>query len=70
LVLAVTSPASKLGLYKGLVSLPYVVTGAGNKTVRFYMDEREFAQETVTTSGNSRVIAIPEQTDGPHILEI
>ena len=70
LVLAVTSSASKLGLYKGLVSLPYVVTGAGNKTVRFYMDEREFAQETITTSGNSRVIAIPEQTDGPHILEI
>lgn len=70
LVLAVTSTAPKMGLYKGQVSLPYTVTGSGTKLVRFYLDEREIAQETVATSGNSRVIALPEQTDGAHILEI
>lgn len=70
LVLAITSTAPKMGLYKGQVSLPYTVTGSGTKLVRFYLDEREIAQETVATSGNSRVIALPEQTDGAHILEI
>lgn len=70
LVLAVTSTAPKMGLYKGQVSLPYTVTGSGSKLVRFYLDEREIAQEVVTTSGNSRVISLPEQTDGAHILEI
>lgn len=70
LVLSVTTTAPKMSLYSGQVSLPYTVTGAGSKTVRFYLDEREFHQEVVTTSGNSRVIALPEQTDGPHILDI
>ena len=70
LVLAITSTAPKMGLYRGQVSLPYTVTGSGAKLVRFYLDEREIAQETVATSGNSRVIALPEQTDGAHILEI
>jgi hypothetical protein len=59
-----------MGLYKGQVSLPYTVTGSGSKLVRFYLDDREIAQETVVTSGNSRVIALPEQTDGAHILDI
>ena len=70
LVLAVTSTAPKMGLYSGQVSLPYTVTGAGSKLVRFYMDGREIAQETVTTSGNSRIIALGEQVDGAHILKI
>lgn len=70
LVLSVTTTAPKMSLYSGQVSLPYTVTGAGAKTVRFYLDEREFYQEIVTTSGNSRAISLPEQTDGAHILEI
>lgn len=70
LVLAVTSTAPKMGLYTGNVSLPYTVTGAGTKTVYFYMDGRQIATDTVATSGNSRVIAIPTQTDGAHILQI
>ena len=70
LVLAVTSTAPKMSLYSGQVSLPYTVTGAGTKTVHFLMDGREIATDTVTTSGNSRVVAIPEQVDGAHILTI
>lgn len=70
LVLAVTSTVPKMGLYTGNVSLPYTVTGAGTKTVYFYMDGRQIATDTVATSGNSRIIAIPAQTDGAHILQI
>ena len=70
LVLAVTTTAPKMSLYSGQVSLPYTVTGAGTKTVHFIMDGREIATDTVATSGNSRVIAIPEQQDGAHILQI
>ena len=70
LVLAITSTAPKMGLYTGNVSLPYTVTGAGTKTVYFFMDGRQIATDTVTTSGNSRIIAIPTQTDGAHILQI
>lgn len=70
LVLAVTSTAPQMSLYSGQVSLPYTVTGAGTKTVYFLMDGRQIATDTVVTSGNSRVIAIPEQVDGAHILQI
>lgn len=70
LVLSVTTTAPKMSLYTGKVSLPYTVTGAGEKTVHFLMDGREIAQEVVTTSGSSRIIAIPEQNDGAHILSI
>ena len=70
LVLAVTTTAPIMKTYTGQVSLPYTVTGPGEKLVRFYLDGREIAQETVVTSGNSRVISLSEQTDGAHILEI
>lgn len=70
LVLSVTTTAPKMNLYSGQVSLPYTVTGAGSKTIHFLMDDREFATDVVTTSGNSRVIAIPQQEDGAHILTI
>jgi hypothetical protein len=53
-----------------LITLPYTVTGAGTKTVHFLMDGREFATESVATSGIGRQIAIPKQEDGAHILEI
>ena len=70
LVLSVTTTAPKMSLYSGQVSLPYTVTGAGVKTVYFIMDGREIAKETVATSGNSRVVVIPPQVDGAHILQI
>ena len=70
LVLSVTTTAPKMSLYTGRVSLPYTVTGAGTKTVHFIMDGREIATDTVATSGNSRVVVIPEQVDGAHILQI
>lgn len=70
LVLAVTTTAPRMNLYSGQVSLPYTVTGAGTKTVHFLMDGREIATDSVTTSGNSRVISIPEQVDGAHVLQI
>jgi hypothetical protein len=68
LVLSVTTTAPKMSLYSGQVSLPYTVTGAGSKTVHFVMDGREIATDTVATSGNSRVVVIPPQVDGAHIL--
>ena len=70
LVLSVTTTAPKMSLYSGQVSLPYTVTGAGSKTVHFIMDGREIATDTVATSGNSRVVVIPPQVDGAHILQI
>lgn len=70
LVLSVTTTAPKMSLYSGQVSLPYTVTGAGSKTVHFVMDGREIATDTVATSGNSRVVVIPPQVDGAHILQI
>ena len=70
LVLYVTTTAPKMSLYSGQVSLPYTVTGAGSKTVHFIMDGREIATDTVATSGNSRVVVIPPQVDGAHILQI
>lgn len=70
LVLSVSSTAPQMGLYKGKVSLPFTVTGAGAKLVRFYLDEREFHTETVATSGISREVVLPQLTDGAHILEI
>ena len=70
LVLSVTTTAPKMSLYSGQVSLPYTVTGAGSKTVHFVMDGREIATDTVATSGNSRVVVIPPQADGAHILQI
>lgn len=70
LVLSVTTTAPKMSTYSGQVSLPYTVTGAGTKNVRFFMDGREFATESVVTSGASRVIVIPQQEDGAHILQI
>ena len=70
LVLSVTSTAPMMGLYSGNISIPYTVTGAGEKLVRFYLDEREFFSEVVVTSGNSRQLVMPKLTDGAHILEI
>ena len=70
LILSVTTTAPKMSTYSGQVSLPYTVTGAGTKNVRFFMDGREFATESVVTSGASRVIVIPQQEDGAHILQI
>ena len=70
LILSVTTTAPKMSTYSGQVSLPYTVTGAGTKNVRFFMDGREFATESVITSGASRVIVIPQQEDGAHILQI
>lgn len=70
LILAVTTTAPKMSTYSGRVSLPYTVTGSGAKTVHFIMDGLEFASEVVTSSGSSRVIVIPEQLDGAHILQI
>lgn len=70
LVLSVTTTAPKMALYSGSVSLPYTVNGAGAKTVYFEMDGLKFYQENVATSGASRVVPIPEQLDGPHILSI
>ena len=70
LVLSVTTTAPKMSTYSGQVSLPYTVTGAGTKNVHFFMDGREFATESVVTSGASRVIVIPQQEDGAHILQI
>ena len=70
LVLSVTTTAPKMSLYSGQVSLPYTVTGAGSKTVHFVMDGREIATDIVATSGNSRVVVIPPQVDGAHILQI
>ena len=70
LILSVTTTAPKMSLYSGQVSLPYTVTGAGSKTVHFIMDGREIATDIVATSGNSRVVVIPPQVDGAHILQI
>ena len=70
LVLSVTTTAPKMALYSGAVSLPYTVNGAGTKIVYFEIDGLKFHQENVVTSGASRVIPIPEQLDGPHILSI
>jgi hypothetical protein len=70
LVLSISSTAPQMGLYKGKVSLPFTVSGAGAKLVRFYLDEREFHTETVATSGISREAVLPQLTDGAHILEI
>lgn len=70
LVLSITTTAPKMSMYSGRVSLPYTVTGSGAKTVHFVMDGREFATEVVASSGSSRVVVIPEQMDGAHILQI
>lgn len=70
LVLAVTTTAPQMSLYRGQVSLTYTVTGAGTKTVHFLMDGREIATDTVVTSGNSRAVSIPVQPDGAHVLQI
>ena len=71
MVLSVTSTVPKMALYTGRVSLPYTVTGSGTKTVRFLMDGRQIAEETVATSGVSRIITLPENiADGAHILQI
>lgn len=70
LVLEITTTAPKMSRYSGQVSLPYTVSGAGTKIVHFLMDGREFLTETVTSSGSSRIISVPEQLDGAHILQI
>lgn len=70
LVLAVTTTYPKMSLCSGMVSFTYIVTGAGTKTVHFLMDGREIATDSVVTSGGSRTVVIPEQTDGAHILTV
>ena len=71
LILSVTSTAQKMATYTGdSIIIPYTVTGAGEKLVRCYLDEREFFSETVVTSGAGRQIVLPKLIDGAHILEI
>ena len=70
LVLSVTTTAPKMGIYTGVKGMPYTVTGSGPKTVHFIMDGLEFASEVVMASGGGRTIPVPEQLDGPHILQI
>lgn len=68
--LAVTTNATDLAIYEGIVSFPYTVTGAGTKTVHFILDGNHIGKSTITTSGRSYTFDIPAQKNGGHILEV
>lgn len=68
--LSLTSTYPKISTYTGAVGLPYTVSGAGEKIVHFIMDGVEIGQETVTSTGRSRVYPLGTQADGPHVLEV
>ena len=76
LVLSISTTAPEMGLYSGQVSLPYTVTGAGEKLVHILLDGREILQDKVVSSGTvSRVIVIPEsiegvKLEGAHVLSL
>lgn len=70
LALAVTTTLSNMSMYTGNVAVPYIVTGAGQKTVYFQLDNDLLGKEVIETSGRSRVFNLNDIADGAHILKI
>lgn len=71
LVLSVTTTSPMMGAYNvDLLNIQYTVTGSDSKTVYFILDGKEYKNEIVTSTGQSRQLALPRQPDGAHILEI
>lgn len=71
LVLSVTTTSSLMGLYNlDSLNFQYTVNGSGTKVVHFILDGEEINRETITSTGQSRQIAIERQPDGAHIFEI
>lgn len=67
LTMATTMDA--IATYAGDTTFYYTVTGSGEKTIHFLMDDVEIGTEVVTTSGRSRSYTIPVQAHGAHIFK-
>lgn len=70
MVLALTSTFPEMGLYTtdNVVSVPYVLTGAGTKKVNFFLNEATLKTETITTSGKSHTYDLSGITPGAYIF--
>lgn len=70
IVLSLTTTFNELDLYPGAIGFPYTVSGQGDKTVYFYLDDVLIDTETVSSSGRSRIYSLSTPTEGPHILRV
>lgn len=70
IALSVSTTFSTMDLYTGAVGFPYTVTGQGEKTVHFILDNRELGTVSITSSNRSQVYSIANQNDGAHILKV
>lgn len=70
LALAVTTTFPSMGMYSGNVQFPYIVTGAGEKTIHFVIDKDILGTDTTPSSGRSRIFNLENISDGAHILKV
>ena len=70
LTLSLTVDLAATDAYYGPVTVDYVLTGYGSKTVHFELDGTELETDTVTTSGTTVQRTIEAQSAGLHTLKI
>lgn len=70
MVLAITSTFPEMGLYTNdaTVSIPYVLTGSGDKKVSFFLNETTLKTETISTSGKSHTYDLSNIAPGAYVF--
>lgn len=70
MVLSITSTFPEMGLYTNdsTVSIPYVVTGQGEKKVSFFLNETTLKTETISTSGRSHTYDLSGIAPGAYVF--
>lgn len=68
--LNVASSYDQSQVQTGSFDVAYVVTGTGEKTVYFVIDNNPVSSTKITTSGRQSTFTVPALSHGSHILEI